>query len=166
MSHIEDTEKHIYRVQELAEDVASAIMTDTEFHDQSKLEEPERSIYEEVVPQFVGLEYGSDEYKAVAKKLGPAWDHHKAHNRHHVEYFDNHVEGMNLIDIIEMLCDWKAAGERGGNSIAKSFAVQRARWCAHCSPDTEHVVFSLLENTAIRLGWTTREEIDDASSDV
>ena len=31
---------------------------------------------------------------------------HYANNRHHPEHFKNGIEDMNLIDIIEMLCDW------------------------------------------------------------
>ena len=34
-------------------------------------------------------------------------------NRHHPEHFgEDGIRGMNLPDVVEMLCDWKAASER------------------------------------------------------
>ena len=44
--------------------------------------------------------------------MNGALQHHYAQYRHHPEHFDNSVDDMNLIDIVEMFCDWKAASER------------------------------------------------------
>lgn len=44
--------------------------------------------------------------------MKPALDHHYATYRHHPEHFQNGINDMNLIDIVEMLADWKAASER------------------------------------------------------
>jgi hypothetical protein len=41
--------------------------------------------------------------------MKPALDHHYAKNRHHPEHFKNGINEMNILDIIEMLADWKAA---------------------------------------------------------
>ena len=56
--------------------------------------------------------YNSEEYKAHLAALKPALDHHYANSRHHPEHFANGINDMNLIDIVEMLCDWKASSER------------------------------------------------------
>lgn len=41
--------------------------------------------------------------------MKPALDHHYAKNRHHCEHMADGINDMNLIDVIEMFCDWKAA---------------------------------------------------------
>jgi hypothetical protein len=37
--------------------------------------------------------------------MAPALKHHYENNRHHPEHFKNNIDDMNLIDLIEMLCD-------------------------------------------------------------
>lgn len=78
-------------------------------HDDSKFTEEEMPFFEEYTPKLRGLTYGSDEYRACLKQIKPALNHHYANNRHHPEFFENGVDGMNLIDISEMVCDWMAA---------------------------------------------------------
>ncbi len=39
-------------------------------------------------------------------------DHHYAANSHHPEHFKNGVDDMNLMDLVEMFCDWIAATRR------------------------------------------------------
>lgn len=82
-------------------------------HDRSKIVPGmERDIYAQVVPQFASVVFGTPEHKAVGDKLGSAWDHHLRHNRHHPEHHSNGINDMSLIDLLEMVCDWKAAGLR------------------------------------------------------
>ena len=73
--------------------------------------------------------YGSEEYKESLAGLKPALDHHYAHSRHHPEHFSKGINDMNLVDIMEMLCDWKAAGERqrDGN-LLKSIELNAQRF--------------------------------------
>ncbi len=55
---------------------------------------------------------------------------------------------MSLFDLIEMLCDWKAAGERHADgSIEMSLGHNRERF--NISPQ----LHSILENTAKEMGW-------------
>lgn len=63
------------------------------------------------------------------KDLKPAIDHHMANNDHHSEFHgEDGINGMNLISLIEMLCDWKAAIERGKNGdILKSLNINAER---------------------------------------
>lgn len=58
------------------------------------------------------------------------------------------VNGMSLLDVLEMLVDWKAAGERHNDgSIERSLEVNRERF--KISPQLQ----SILENTAREFGW-------------
>lgn len=84
-------------------------------HDRSKLSGEEFPTYAEIVPQLKGLEFGSDEYRAKVAELGPALKHHYKNNRHHPEYFENGISGMNLIDVLEMVCDWTAVAWAKGS---------------------------------------------------
>jgi len=85
-------------------------------HDQSKLRPPEVQIFTEYTGRLKGLTYGSAEYKACLVAMGPALQHHYAENAsHHPEGNPEGIDGMNLVDMIEMLCDWKAATLRHAN---------------------------------------------------
>jgi len=81
-------------------------------HDQSKLESPEKEIYGEWTPELSKTKYGTAEYMALLEKVKPALDHHYAKNRHHPQHWPDGINDMTLIDLIEMICDWKAATER------------------------------------------------------
>lgn len=144
----QDTIEHILRVRELLYIVQNRLEARGFAHDQSKLGPNEKPIFDSVTQKLKGLTYGSDEYKASLKDLGPALAHHYANNSHHPEHYQNGVDGMSLLDVVEMLCDWKAAGERHTDgSIARSLAVNRERF------KISDQLHSILENTARELGW-------------
>ena len=81
-------------------------------HDHSKLVSPEKEGFDIWTPALRGTTYGSEEYKRFLKELGKVLAHHYQVNRHHPEHFENGIYGMNIIDLTEMICDWKAASER------------------------------------------------------
>ena len=62
--------------------------------------------------KFKKANYGSKEYQECIDAVKPAVDHHYANNRHHTSFHGGTIDGMNLVDIIEMVCDWKAAVRR------------------------------------------------------
>lgn len=68
--------------------------------------------------------------------------------RKELAILESGINGMSLLDILEMLADWKAAGERykGGN-IAQSLAHNRERF------GISDQLFAILENTVKELGW-------------
>lgn len=107
-----ETFQHIERVRNLLNVVVRELLDRAEAHDQSKLKPPEVSLFTEFTPKLSGCTYGSVEYEGFRKAMGPALAHHYANNRHHPEHFKDGVSGMNLLDLIEMFADWKAAGER------------------------------------------------------
>jgi hypothetical protein len=125
-----DTQEHQYAVQAQLLRVVDGLKERARVHDKSKLEPPEKEVFDRVTPQLAGLTYGSDEYKAALADMGPALDHHYAHNSHHPEHFSEGITGMSLLDLIEMLCDWKAAGERhdDGGDINRSLSLNRGRF--------------------------------------
>ena len=98
-------------------------------HDDSKWSAEEWPDYEKTIPKFAGVKYGTEEYKDVVSEMRDAVDHHKHVNRHHPEFHPSGVEGMTLMDLLEMLCDWKAAGERTNEGgLLKSLEYNRKRF--------------------------------------
>lgn len=124
-----ETLAHIRRVQQLLHKVAANLMERARVHDQSKLSEPEASVFAEFTPKLKGSTYGSPEYQAFLAAMRPALEHHYANNRHHPEHWANGIQDMSLIDLIEMFCDWKAATERHANgSLPKSIELNKKRF--------------------------------------
>ena len=125
----EDTEKHIELVSYFIYPLYTALRSRGLYHDISKLEEPEKSTFDEYTPKLAATTYGSDEYKQFLEGMAPALDHHYAENRHHPEHFVDGIKGMNLIDLCEMIADWKGASMRHTNGdIYKSIELNQKRF--------------------------------------
>lgn len=124
-----DTIKHIERVRHYIRIITDKLTTRGVMHDKTKLESPEVELFTEHTPKLATMQYNSQEYKESLTALKPALDHHYANSRHHPEHFSKGINDMNLVDILEMLCDWKAAGERqrDGN-LLKSIEINAQRF--------------------------------------
>jgi len=104
-----ETYKHKQLVSILIADVATRLIGRSINHDDSKLESPEVEIFTEYTPKLAKCTYGTEEYNQYLKEMKVALDHHYAVNKHHPEHYPNGVKDMSLIDLIEMICDWKAS---------------------------------------------------------
>jgi len=142
---------HIKYVADVLNTVIFELMHRAIYHDASKLEEPELPVFVEYTPKLAGLSYGSEEYKQALSEMKPALEHHYAENRHHPEHFQEEADAtfksspiscMTLIDLVEMLCDWKAATLRHDDGdIQKSIEINKERFGL-----SEQLV-SILKNT-------------------
>jgi len=122
------TQKHIDNVQKMIAIITDKLICRGRDHDASKLSDPELSVFVEFTPKLSELTYGSDEYNKCLEAMKPALSHHYAINRHHPEYHDS-ISKMNLIDIVEMFCDWKAATLRHDNGdLEKSIKINSKRF--------------------------------------
>lgn len=138
-----ETFLHIERVRDLLNTFVKMLLDRGDVHDQSKLRHPEVEMFTEYTSKLATCTYGSEEYEGYRKAMGPALAHHYANNRHHPEHFKGGVEDMNLIDVLEMLVDWKAASERHNDgNIRKSIEKNADRF--GLSPQ----LVRILENTA------------------
>ena len=104
------TLRHIEAVRNFINLCIKELLDRGEKHDTSKLEDPEVDTFDEYTDKLRDVTYGSQEFNDYKKQMKPALDHHYANNRHHPEHFKNGIRDMNLIDIMEMLCDWEAYG--------------------------------------------------------
>ena len=61
-----------------------------------------------------------EEYMDYIKPtLDKGLKHHYENNRHHPEFFDNGIDDMTLIDIMEMIVDWCISIKQNGKDLYK-----------------------------------------------
>lgn len=192
-----DTLTHIGRVQVHIAHAQANLDERAALHDLSKLQEPEKSIFDEYTPKLKTSTYGSEEYKQFLTEMGVALQHHYAHNSHHPEHWpipasetidqlradiaefesisedltiispdplvfvrvgerlkmllaweESRINGMSLLDLMEMGCDWFAATERHADGdIVKSLEINSGRF------GMTNQVKSILYNTFRELGF-------------
>lgn len=135
-----ETRKHQQEVAKLLMLFSKMLLERAIVHDASKLKSPERDIFIEFTPKLRGSTYGSEEYNTFLTQMKPALDHHYANNKHHPEYNDINgftfqtgnncaINAMDLVDIVEMLCDWLAATKRHADgNIGKSIDINEKRF--------------------------------------
>lgn len=102
---METVREHIKRVGKRLTNIALLLIDRATYHDASKLQEPERLGWE-MMDQEPRYPYGSAEYFEKMKKYRAIFEHHYAVNSHHPEHYEDGIYGMDLVDLIEMLCDW------------------------------------------------------------
>ena len=134
-----DTRKHQQEVAYFILKFSQELIKRAIEHDKSKFKEPERNIFIKFTPKLKNTIYGSKAYKQFLKEMKPAIDHHYANNKHHPEFNDingfsfqtlnDPIRSMDLIDIVEMLCDWLAAAKRHANgNIGDSIGKNEKRF--------------------------------------
>jgi hypothetical protein len=152
-----NTWKHMHQVRRYLKQVTQELEDRALHHDLSKLDEPEAEAFAKANMGMAlhGITYGSDEYKQRIKEiLGSALEHHYAENAHHPEYHMNGVDDMTLIDLMEMLADWKAATLRHNDGdIMRSLEINKERF--GLSPQ----LAMILANTVRNLDWDQHDEI-------
>lgn len=142
--HDSETLKHINEVRQNLWIIIQELDRRAQIHDQSKLESPEREIFAEYTQELIKTEYGSPEYQELLKKVQPAIDHHYSRNRHHAEFHKNGISDMNLLDILEMLMDWRAATKRNKNgNIRKSIEHNAKRF--NINPQLEQILLNTVK---------------------
>ena len=144
-----DTLMHISEVKENLEKIAGELRQRGIAHDRSKLEEVEFDAFVKSRPKFKKANYGSPEYRECVEMIKPAVEHHYRNNRHHTGYWkERDINGMNLIDIIEMLADWKAAERRSPDKTLEDtfeFAFKKYK--------IEDQLAQIIKNTLKDLEW-------------
>jgi hypothetical protein len=144
-----DTLIHIQTVARYLHQVVEDLLARAEHHDASKLQTPEKEAFDIATPKLHGLTYGSEEYRAALREMKPAIEHHYSLNPHHPEFYGHDgIDGMSLVDLIEMLCDWKAATERHDDGdIKASLEHNEERF------KIGGQLGMILRNTVDRFGW-------------
>lgn len=119
-------------------------------HDNSKFGPDEYEAYDKAFPDLQKYAYGSDEFKAALATIRPAIEHHYSVNDHHPEFFEEGINGMHVVQMIEMLCDWKAVSERSKTDVVVGLEMNRKRF------NIDDQLFKIIRNTV----WYQRDILD------
>lgn len=144
-----DTLLHIKRVNELLLESAKEFISRAIVHDNSKLESPEKEIFDEFTPKLKNCTYGSDEYKGYLASMKVALDHHYVNNSHHPEFYRLGINDMDLFDVLEMAVDWCAAVERHADGdIFTSLIINTERF--NISPQLADILYNTFMNLSVK----------------
>jgi len=148
-----ETIAHIELVRKYIKVVVDKLIQRGINHDKTKLESPEAEGFAKVNERLKTLTYGTPEYDENLKELQTTLDHHYAKNKHHPEHYKNGINDMTLIDILEMMADWKASTYRqhDGN-LLQSLDKNAKRY--NISPQ----LLKILKNTAVLFDETDTEK--------
>jgi hypothetical protein len=121
-----DTLAHIHAVRDQIDAFVAAMLERGRVHDASKFSAAEKPAFDTILPLLAGVPYGSPEYEALVRRMGPALAHHYRANSHHPEHHGAAgVAGMDLFDLVEMVCDWIAAAARNpGEGVKLDYNVK------------------------------------------
>ncbi len=143
-----DTLEHVKHVQLFIGQFIKALIDRGFWHDNSKLLPPEKETFDRMTPKLSGVTYGSDDYRTLLKEMRPAVEHHQKTNSHHPEFYKDGIDGMDLADLVEMMCDWKAATLRHDDGdIMRSIDINTDRH--KIGPQ----LASILRNTIRHMNW-------------
>lgn len=147
-----DTYLHIHMVQRILGEVIKELMFRQLTHDQTKLSPPEVELFAAFSGMLQITEFGTPEYKTCLDMIRPALLNHYRNSRHHPEHFARGVNDMNLIDIIEMICDWKASSLRTKNG---DMFASIEKCCARFGIDMQ--LHNIITNTAL---WISKLNLE------
>ena len=140
----QEIEKHIVEVKGLLLIAIKELLKKANRHDASKLQSPEIDLFSKYIPELAKIQYGSKQYKQALKKLRPALDHHYAKNAHHPNHYVKGIKGMNLFDLVEMICDWISSAKRHQTGDVKQSIILNQKRFGY-SDDLKLILFNTLK---------------------
>jgi len=149
-----ETRKHIWNVRKHMLIIIWELFKRALVHDKSKLKYPEKKMFDEFTPALKNLTFGSPQYwEQHGKMLKVSLKHHYENNTHHPEHFSNSVNGMSLLDIVEMFADWKAATLRHSDgNLFSSVNTNKDRF------KLSNQLVDVFLNTIFELNWEDKND--------
>lgn len=142
------TWQHIHEVQFRIWEVICCLQRRAFDHDQSKLRTPELEAFDANSSKLRDIKYGSQEYKESLGEMAEALENHYRLNDHHPEHHPNGIHGMSLLQLLEMLADWKAASMRHEDGDLAWSINHNAERFGYGDEMRE-----MMLTTALHLGW-------------
>ena len=128
--------EHTRSVRQSIAKVVSELIRRSAIHDDKKLRDEEVDRRIERRRAINHLKYGSPEREEADRPFQGLQHGHYCQYRHHPQHFENGIDDMNLVDVIEMVCDWAAYG-----NLDKSLKHNQKTYCV--SPQ----LMKLIKNT-------------------
>lgn len=120
--------RHINQVRFNLHKISHRLKERSIVHDSSKYALDEFEGFKEINRIARTHPFGSQEYKDSLKD-NQAVQLHYSRNTHHPEHYQGGIDGMSFLDIVEMVCDWKAASDTyGKTSFEDSLKIQKERY--------------------------------------
>jgi|HigsolmetaAR203D_1030402.scaffolds.fasta_scaffold03009_6 hypothetical protein len=151
--HILQTLDHKKAVGENMAHFISELTKRAVVHDFSKFSEKEAPYFDRVISRLRNTTYGSPEYKTLLEELKPALENHYASNSHHPEHYENGVQDMDLLDLIEMVADWMAAVKRHVDGDIYASLIHNSKRF-----NIPHALMCVIENTVRRFNNDNESE--------
>lgn len=120
-----DVLEHKHKVTRYLNEFAAELIRRATVHDDSKLLSPEKEMFDQWTPELKARTFGTDYYRQALDGMGVGIQHHYQVNSHHPEHYPTGVDGMDLFDFVEMVCDWRAAAEGKGAALDLASAATR-----------------------------------------
>ena len=100
-----------------------------------------------MIDEFETHPFGTNGYINAKIQIDAAVQHHYSMNRHHPEHYEDGIEGMDLADLVEMVCDWKAATLNHKNSPGNmdrslNYAIEKYK----ISPQLAKILYNTIRN--------------------
>lgn len=103
-------------------------------HDFSKYGWKESEGFIKTIDQLKDTPYNTPAYHKLMDEIRPSINHHYEKNSHHPEHYKHGILDMDLLDLVEMFFDWKAATKKHSDgSIMRSIANNQDRFNIHYS---------------------------------
>jgi hypothetical protein len=96
-------------------------------HDNSKFSKEEFEYVYKLSKNDKDIKFGSKEYYELVDSVQSAKIAHYTRNSHHPDHYSSIYE-MSLLDMIEMLGDWKAATKRKNGNILESLEINSRKY--------------------------------------
>lgn len=146
-AHALDAIDHIRKVQTYLMQLVIELHSRALLHDSSKLMPLELDGYAGLSDAVRGLKYGTEEYRAAFEPFKPIIQHHYEANDHHPEHFQGGISEMNLLQLVEMIADWKAASTRNSKTLAETLDASFKRF------GIDDQLAAIIRNTVASLEW-------------
>lgn len=137
-----DLEKHKNLVETKLNEISDELRNRAILHDNSKYCDEEKIWFEKAEKYDRGhFDKYEDWLNTTKPIIAPALDHHYANNRHHPEHFENGIDDMSLIDLIEMVVDWQASAECRNTKLDTSYSFKRFK----IEPQLQKIILNTLK---------------------
>jgi hypothetical protein len=145
IKYLQEIRSHVRNVQLFLQTFSDQLVRRGILHDNSKFYEPELTGFSDNIDNVPNLVYESDEYKKRWLEMKDVIDEHHRNNRHHPEHWPKGVDDMSLLDIIEMLVDWKASSMRyKDGSLKKSVEINCVKY--NISPQLKQILLNTIRD--------------------
>jgi hypothetical protein len=120
---------HKSKVKRLVDTIIADLSLRGIVHDNSKFDKDELLLNIKYGKKSMACKFGSKKYLYYREKSKRASESHykKKKNRHHPEHFKDGINGMTLVDIMEMVLDWRAATENHRVPTSLNVSIEMAR---------------------------------------